>query len=272
MGFYKSTDYRKCIRWSLERLKSKGERLTFSQLAEAARVQPPYFSKVLSGTADLNEDQLHLVGRRLRLSEEELRFLQLLLQAARARLRERKEALLEEAEKIRNAKNSPAEQRLAERLPETREALAKYYLNPLPQIVHMSLTIPKWRKNPDSLRDRLGLAQDRWREILETLEQLKIIELTNGQIHLLKEHLHLPKTSPLCEPQQSILKIAGIERMRSQPPNRLFSFAATFSANEKAKDEIASSFAEFLRTVDSIVRAAPSEEVYQIHFDLFPWL
>lgn len=272
MEFFKLDDYRQCLRWALERLRSRGERITAASLAEAARIQGPYLSKVLAGQADLNEDQLYLVAKRLRLSSDENHYFTLLFRLAKAQVAERRKEIRASIDEFRDEIASPAKNRNAEKLLVESDAFARYYLNPYMQIVHMYLTIPKWRANPSQLAEALGLASERMTEILATLEALGIIELRSGSYHVLKEQLHLPRSSPLCNPQQALMKVAGVERSRTLSTERVYSFSAAFSANEKARRRIQEEFAEFLAKVESIVREAPSEEVYQVGFDLFPWM
>jgi hypothetical protein len=46
----------------------------------------------------------------------------------------------------------------------------------------------------------------------------------------------------------------------------------TFSADEKTRLQIHDRFLEFIRDIEDLVKMAPSENVYQLGFDLFPWI
>lgn len=270
MEFFKTTDYRKCLRWALERLNSRGEKITNQDLAEAIRVQSPYLSKVLNGNADLSEDQLYLACTRLKLNTDEEKYLKMLLALARTSLKERKDELQKEISVFQEMKLSPSENRNAKKLVHEAQDLSAYYLDPWAQIIHMYLTIPKWRKNPLALVEKTQLAPEKLSAILKTLEDLHIIEFKNGVYSVLKDQLHLQKSSPLCGPQQSLMRSQALHRTQSIGSNG-YSFLATFTADDATRLQIQHHFVDFLKKVEKLVADAPAEEVYQVQFDLFPW-
>ncbi len=274
LEFYSTHDYRRCLRLALDRLELRGERISNQALAEAMRVQSPYLSKVFSGSADLSEDQLFLAARKLKLSEDEHRYVALLLVFSRASLKERKAELLLEIEAWQNRKLSPSENRSAPQIAlgngsET-ELLSRYYLDPWAQIIHMYLTIPKWLKDPRHLVSETRIEASRLADILKTLEELEIIEFKSGVYRLLKDQLHLSKKSVLCGPQQNLMRTLSLSKTANAPADA-YSFLATFTANEKTRLKIQAEFVNFLKNVETLVQAAPSEDVYQIQFDLFSW-
>lgn len=272
--FYSCTDYRKCLKLALERLALRGEKVTNHELAEAMRVQSPYLSKVFSGAADLSEDQLFLSARKLKLSEDEHRYLTLLLNHNRASLKERKAQLMLEIQNTQKRKLSPSENRTASRIapidPSEHGSIESYYLDPWAQIIHMYLMIPKWLKNPRALAEETRIGAERLASILKTLEELEIIELKSGVYRLLKEQLHLSKTSPLCLPQQNLMRTLSLSKTANRD-DESYSFLATFTANEKTRLKIQGEFIDFLKRVETLVAESPSEDVYQIQFDLFSW-
>lgn len=270
--FYSCIDYRKCLRLALDRLASRGEKITNSQLAEAMRVQNPYLSKVFSGAADLNEDQLFLGARKLKLSDDEHHYLSLLLNHNRASVKERRAQINSAIQSIQKRKLSPSENRTAPQISDSSEntRLSHYYLDPWAQIIHMYLMIPKWLKNPRALAEETRIGSERLASILKTLEELEIIEFKAGVYRLLKEQLHLSKSSPLCVPQQSLMRTLSLSKTANKDSDS-YSFLATFTANEKTRLKIQGEFVDFLKRIETLVAEAPSEEVYQIQFDLFSW-
>lgn len=272
MLLYSYTDYRKSVHWALDRLALRGQRLTYGELAQAMRVQSPYLSKVFSGAAELNEDQIYLLSEKLELSDEEGEYLAILLRYSRASVKARKDKLLRQIQRIQKEKLSPAENRSAAALSShsTDEAMNRYYLDPWAQIIHMYLSIPIWQKKPMELCEKTGISADHLGSVLKTLEDLGIVQVRDGAYRLLKDQLHLPKTSALCRPQQSLMKTLCLHRSLT-PESEAYSFLATFAANEKTRIKIQSEFVEFLKSVERLVADAPSEDVYQIQFDLFGW-
>ena len=82
----------------------------------------------------------------------------------------------------------------------------------------------------------------------------------------------LPATSPLCKPQQMLKRVRAFEAIQKMNAAQVYSFSATVTMNEETKLRIQTRFVDFLKEIEQDVLASPSEDIYHIQFDLFPWL
>jgi hypothetical protein len=154
------------------------------------------------------------------------------------------------------------------------DTLASYYLDPYNLVVHTFLSVPRFEKNTEAIRTSLGLSPEHLARVIKNLEGLGIIEW-NKKTHcywVAKDHLQLAKDSPLLEAHQGLVRSLGVTQLLKIQKDKKFSFQVTFSADDRTRMQIHEKFLEFLRAVETSVRSANPEEVYQISFDLFPWL
>lgn len=266
-------NYRDMLRFALDRRKRSGLESTVSNLAAATGIHRPYLSKVLGGHADLNADQAYAACEFLGMSEQETEFTLVHLEFERTTNLKRKAKL---KAKIRAVRNEWLE--IRENITATKAAtplftgIHRYYMNPFYQVVHIFLTIPRFQANTAVLVDELGISMSQLNAALEILVEEGLISRDkNGSISEVKDHVHLPSDSPLCIIHQMQHRMHSITRQLSLAPERSTRFSATISANPEAYDLIRERFNGFLKDIEPIVRAAPSEAVYQINFDLFPW-
>ncbi|MGZ3790194.1 MAG: TIGR02147 family protein [Bacteriovorax sp.] len=271
MEFYSAIDYRKIIHFLVEREKSKGIDCNFARVAEAIRVQRPYLSKVMNGSAELNEDQLFLLCEYFEITGDELEYLELLLQFSKSAIKERKDFLKKQIHRIQSVKLDIKHHVEAEQIVPTNLLFTEYFLNPYMQIVHVALNIRKYQ-NVEKLAETLKVPKRTLGEILKKLEALNLIEYKNNRYTVTNQHLHLPKDSNLLFPHQTMLRVKSIEQnqTRSQDSEN-YTFSVTFSCDENSRKRIQEEFLKYLKTVQKIVHTAGTEEVYQLNFDLFSW-
>jgi uncharacterized protein (TIGR02147 family) len=270
---FKNTDYREIILDKVKHSKNWKAPLNLKVLARAARIQPPYLTKVLKKQADLSQDQAFLIAETLQLSENEKKYFFLLVDYGKCGLDERKkqiadkiEAFREKALKIEKNVRAPKEKG------DTSHTLL-YHLNPLCQVVHMALTIPAFNKNPQKIAERLGISSQVLSECLTTLVNAKIISIqSNKSIEVLKKSLHLPKSSPLFEARQTLMRCTVADSYRRGEINSDSSFQVTFSADPETAIEIRNLLNQTLRRIEALVQKSTEENIYQLSFDLFKWI
>lgn len=262
--------YREVIKAGLDRLKRTGYKGGFSQLSDATGIHRPYLSRVMGGHADLNADQAHAVCEFLGFDEGETEYTQLLLDYARATHPARKARL---KTKIRSIRERELEIKTQLRAPEAAVgSVLRYYLNPIYQIVHMYLTIPRFQSNPRLIAAQLNISPKQLEDTLSVLVAEGLVtQVKPGQFVSAKDAVHLPDDSPLCLSQQILVRARSLERLSTLGPKNSFRFSVTFSADEETYDGIRERFNRFLRELEPMVRAAPCENVYQLNFDLFPY-
>jgi uncharacterized protein (TIGR02147 family) len=272
LNIFSKIDYREILRTLVAERKRVDPRVNFQQMALAIRVPKSYLSRVAHGRADLNADQLFLVCRYLELGEAEHAYLDLLLDYARASIKARKEALLAairamQAEHL----DSRAHLAAAKSAPSERD-LAAYYLEPLVQIAHVCLALPRYQRDAAQLARDLGVPARRLNAAIAKLEGMGLVERRQQRIVLLVESLHLPRDAPLYRAWRNQMKLAATARLDALPDEQAYSFAALFSADEDVRKEIHARFLAFLRETEALVGGAPQSGVYQMSFELFPWV
>lgn len=275
MDLYECEDYREALKGLVELQKSLGKSVTYSSLAMAMRVQKPYVSKVMSGMADFNSDQLFMACRYLGLGSEETDFLLLLLDFDRALYPERRELLEKRIEKIREEKRDTGKKLDSVKKMDGDEfdisIYADYYLEPDILLTHMMLTVEKFRKNLDLLRECLQMREERLGDILVRLEKMKLIAVKNEKIEILVNSMHLPKDSRLVGAHQQLLRMHCQHRLAQLNRDQKKVFAVTFTSTKKNRGKIEEAFNRFIGEVRGIATKGKAEEVYQLNFDLFSW-
>lgn len=271
MEFYSSLDYRKILNYLVEREKAKGIDCSFSKVAEAIRVQRPYLSKIMNGSADFSEDQMHLLCEYFEINNDEKFYLELLLQYSKSGLKERKDALKKEIHRFQSLKLDLKNNIEAEKIRPDNLLFTEYFLNPYMQIVHVALNIKQYQ-NLERLALTLNLTKKSLAEILKKLEDLRLIEYKNNRYSVVNQTMHLPKDSNLLHPHQTLLRVKSIEHQQNKSQDTSnYAFSVTFSSDEDGKKKIQEDFIKYLKSVQKVVQTSGTEEVYQINFDLFSW-
>ena len=270
---YEYDDYRDVFSYLMKRNKAVGQKVTLSELAKRAHVQSPYLSKVFRGDAELNLDQAYSICDFFDLSEDEVDFVLKLVEVSRAssfKLKEKlkKDIAQQKKEAIKLDKNL-----LYETDDSLEEFRSEYYTDPIKQIVHLCLSLSKFQKDPQQICQAINISEEHLADTLLRLQKMRLIEIKNrSSIKVLKRTLHLSEDSPLCTPNQVLIRTKSLNKLMNRVDSEAFSFSATFSANDKMKNKIRRQFNDFIKNVQKEVKSSPAQDVYQINFDLFSWL
>lgn len=213
--FYSHCSYRDLLKSCLHARKLIDPSSSAQRLAEAARVQKSYFSKVLSGKADLNSDQLFLISQFLKWTDDELDFAQLLLERDRSSVSDRRKSLEARIQSVRRKHLKIAEHVSAQKADFTETRLSEYYLDPWVQIVHVCLSIPRYAQDVRLLAHDLMVPEELIGRSIQTLVQLRMLKMHRNTLELTVEQLHLPKGSKLFDAWKSQLKLIVNERARA---------------------------------------------------------
>lgn len=273
MNVYSYTDYRDWIREEVQRKRQDQSAMSFSFLAQKASIQPSYLSKIVAKEGHLASDQLFLVANALDVSEDEMEFLLLLLEWNRTNVEPRKIRLLEKIKKLQE-QACKTENYIGTPTPQlSPREVELYFLDPLKQLVHVCLTIERFRRDPHGLSRALGIDHQRLQQCLHELESIKLISFDGDRlVDVTPPAMHLPKDSPVCAQYAALQRTLGLAQLQRLPFEKAYAFSATFSATAEAKKQIQEEFFRFIAVVRELVRDAEPNEVYQLNFDLFPWL
>lgn len=273
---YRHIDYRPAIRDLIAARKRAFSNITFHSLANAVRVQDPYLSKVMNSKAHFNGDQLYLATRFLSLADEEVAFLQLLHDFQTSTIVERREHL---QTKIRNFQDQHLNTRKhvqADSLPINSEGSGgssdAYYLDPLHQIIHVALSIPRYQKSVDRLAKELLIPIQKVRVMCASLEAMGLAKRVDvGGWTSTGRHLHLPREANLYGPWEAQLRMLGQARRHLLPKELAYSFSVVFSGDEETRRELVRRILDLIKDAEPLVGKAPEEDVYQLDIDLFSW-
>lgn len=273
MSIFNEMNYRKGLRQLIGERKKLSKKYTLAAISEVLRVQTPYLSKVFNGHAHFNSDQLWQLCDHLEMGEEETQYLLLCLEYERSVVSSRQKVLARELNEIRERHMDTGEHIETESLVEQLNSQADYYLEPLNLIVHMGMLLKQYKGSTKKLAQAMGRTEEQIKSSLEKLVELGILKIEGEQYENTKKHIHLSKTSSLFKPHQSLLRQLILDHlMRNTGKKEFYNLAITFTGDEKSRDAIQREFLKFLKRADQLIDAAPGENVYQLNFDLFPWL
>lgn len=271
MSVYEYLDYRKMLaEKALERKKTQNG-WTLLRLAERAGLHAPFLTNVLKGRAHLNGDQLYSVLKTLDCGSDEITYGLLLLEWERSDLPERRQLLKERIEGSRQERLKTTRHIEAKAVDASPEEATRYYINPELQLVHAFLGVEKYARDPRRIAESLNIDPGRIEGLIEELVQLGYAKRGSAGLEKNRRVQHLPKESPLCAPQQMLLRYRSLQHQQLLSESSRYNFAVIFTGDETVREKIQLEFLKFLKEAEKLVKAAPSEGVYQMHFDLFPW-
>lgn len=273
MNIFSQTSYRDALQAIVKERKQLDRAFGFHALADAARIQRPYLSKVMKGTAHLNTDQLFLISTFLKLTTDECDYLQLLLDHERTIVAERKSQLAKKIKILADRHNDIAAHLRAKAIDprDAADSLTDYYLDPLNQVVHIAISIDYFSKNPLALAAELSIPGAQLHAIVATLERLGLAYREGSRLRPREPSTHLSKHAPVYRAARNQNKLLSTVRINQLSPDEVFSFSTIFSADMPTRKDIDQRFLEFLKSCQGTVSEAPAHQVYQMSFDVFPW-
>ena len=185
-------DYRSVIR-----LECKNRKISFRSICAVAHIHTSYFSRVMSGDANLSEEQLFKVGEVLGFRDWPLEYFLLLGARDRSGAKDHRSYLGHKIEEMR-AKYSKVISKLDDVYTAfSDQDIGLYYQNSLTACIHMYLTIPKFASNPSLIAKRLRISEEVVAHELGLLAELGIISSSeHGEVKLLKHAVHLDEHHP----------------------------------------------------------------------------
>jgi DNA-binding transcriptional ArsR family regulator len=151
------------------------------------------------------------------------------------------------------------------------ERLSPFFLNPDLQLVHSLLSIETYAKAPQKLSSALGMPLSRVDKALATLRRLGLITVIESGIKLNREVIHLPADSHLYRPYRQLLKQRALAQQEWLPETHGYALSLLFTSSKAVEGKLRTRLLAVLKDLEPEVRAAPSEELYFLGIDLFPW-
>ena len=273
MNYFETQEYRRLIEIAFK-LKSKPQKKTFAAAAVHCRVQPTYFSNVIKGRADFNDDQIYSLSEYLGLSEMEENYLKACHQWARSGLKERRQFLQDKITSLREQALSPAHRFKAakvEKLSSEEEML--FFLDPIHQVVMLALGIDRDAKVLEKIKSELSLSQSRLDSILENLVKLDRIKFEKNRYVKTSHNYHLGADSKILSLHQERLRSLSVERMRQLSRKDFKAFSVSLGASRKDRGAVEEILTEALERIRKVTTESTFEPdtVYQMNLDFFPW-
>lgn len=268
MEIYSSLHHRKILTDLLQQ-----RRLTFSALAQETGVQKTYVSKVMAGNACWSSDQAFLIGEYLGLEEDEALYFSLLVELERSGVEKRKQKIQEELKKLRR-KHLRSQHSLQETTVPSEGAFPpEYFADPYHSLVHVFLSIPKFRRQTQQLASTLGIPLPHLHSIFGVLERMEVVRFDRkkDQVQLLKNSIHTPSGSASVMGHQQLFRAMAIDRIHRCPSDRKNNFSVAFTGDVHLQESIWAEFLNFVKRAQSISRDSTAKEVFYLQFDLFPW-
>ena len=181
----------------------------------------------MKGRFDFNSDQLYAIGLALELSAAERRYLLLLLDHQRCQLKERRSELKSEIEELRQQHQKTEKHISAKPVELSSDNQAKYYLDPFVQLVQVHLSLPPFDKRPEELCAALGVSKSHLAQIFEVLVRIGYVKRESGRYRVIASNKHLPKSNPLCDPHQALMRLKSIDQLSRLKDEQKYSFSVT---------------------------------------------
>lgn len=241
-------------------------------LAERIGVQPSHITNVIKERNHFSSDQIYAIGGELGLTEEEMAYLDLLMEWERAEHPQRKQQLLTQIQSQRDQKLRVEKELKIQSLKLSSEENEKYYLDPNVELLHLYLGTKGVSVEAEQIARRWDLPVGYVAEILDFLQNVGLAEIKRGRWVVKPIHQLLPTSSPLCRPQQMLKRLRVMEVIQKTSPNEVYAFSGTLTMTEDTKLQIQARFVEFLKEIEKEVLMSEPENIYHLQFDLFPWI
>lgn len=275
MNIFKENNYKKVILKRFEERKKLLETdITFTRIAESAGVQKTYFSKMLKDElTHLNSDQLYLTCQRLQMQEEEIEYVQLLLERDRTQVKARKMNIQQRIDSIRKARNLSDKyiKTKHKQTPEVGNRFLEYFLDPMAQLIFVYFTIKAYRNSPRDLITKLEIEEKKFTEILNLLNELELISVRDGRVIVNEQTTFLPSDSKFGQLYTMQMRDLSYQQLKKSDPSNRYSLSLLFSADEGMLKRLRERFLAWLEELQQEIAAAEPTDVFQLNFDLVPW-
>lgn len=260
-------EYKKFTSYLNDLANSKGPRGGVKQeLAEVMGIHPAYLSRVLSGTAQLNLEQVERAATHFALDEDGKRYLLFLLEKERAGTQSLKNFFETECTKILEKRLN-----IKERIPRSRQITvaeqSQYYSTWIYSALHVVACIPRF-DDSKKMADYLGLTEQSVKECLEFLEKIQILKFEKGRWVAGERHLHLDKTSPFIKQHHTNWKMRSILALDKQKPTDI-RYSGAFAMSQEDAETLREIMLAHLKSYLERVRNSTEEKAYAFSFDFY---
>ncbi len=259
-------DYKQYLKYRIMQQPARGRGFR-SKLAEAAKCQVSYVSRVLTENADFSLEQSDAINDLLGHTSEEKDFFLILVQFNRAGTISLKNHFQKHMDEILK-KRLVLKERLQIKDTLSREDQATYYSAWYYAAAHILISIPAYQTQK-ALSHALDLPADKTAEVLAFLESIGLAQRkSDGGFIIGNGRIHLERDSPLISKHHANWRIQAIRAIDRSSPEDLHYSVLVGISDEDAK-KIQAMAVEFIKEVMSIVHDSKQQGAHCFTMDLF---
>lgn len=273
---YSYSNYKTLLKDRLQQLRKSKPAISWRGIAERIPMQPTYLSKALNDEkAHFSEDDLFRIAGWLELKPDEIDFVLLLRAENASREKERKEFLVKKLGDLRKKRVISAD--FVESQARDLNDQMAYLLDPTTVLIHVALSITRFKKDPQQLCTLLAISTAKLRKSLETLAKCGYVTLGKSPYQIDEVNTvtpHFGREHPLTRVHQMALKSLLMSRLAQTPEEKKESFLVTFSMSEDDFGKAKGAFDEFIKKIRALAKPTKhdkSYKLYQLNFDLLEW-
>lgn len=251
----------------------RSRKTNFRTASTACQIHPSYFSRALKGEAPFSQQQIFRLAEFLELNDRQKDYLLLLWNFRESQGRDEKSFFLNKIQKIQE-ENQKVSNRIKAKIvsaEERRIQLELYYGEALTALIHMHLTISKFRSQPALLEQHLGISTKKLNAELEKIEGLGLIIRSSGKITQVEDSIHLPEESSLSFVNHINWRIKAIQEIeRREPKDGDYHLSVVFSASEETKLKLKQVLRSAVIEAKNLVgECSTPTQVFHLMMDLF---
>lgn len=266
---YDYTDYKLAIKDRIKDLKKTKPKFSIQYISEILDIQYTFLSKVLNSEIHhLNEDQVFMAGQTLDFLHDEIEFLMLLRSYGSAKLKNRKNYLLQKILTLQK-KNT-----LSANTPEIKQTQfdddMKYLMNYFNIVIYVSMWIKDVQKNPHLLCSLLGLDFSQIKDTLLMLDRMGQIkyDVKNNKITEVKDtRTHFGKNHPLTRTHQLVMKTNLNQKSFAASEEKKENLFMTFTTDQEGFKKIKQQIQEFSKQIQQTTFNNSHTGTYQMNID-----
>jgi uncharacterized protein (TIGR02147 family) len=257
------SDYKAFIRDAIQ--KNSESRGYQGKLAEAARCQKSYFSQVVNGHTNLNQDQAIGLCEFWHFDEDETDYFLELVNLARSQHPSLAKRIKNKLKKYREKHEKRTKRSGASEVIVNEQWL--YYSQWHWSAIHILVGIQRFQKI-DAIAKCLGLPEHLVRDTLEILKQQNLVDHENGKWVIKPIHRHLSSDSPLNAMNHSNWRQRAILDSQFPQPSSLH-YTSVQSHGTVDREKLKQIFLDAIGQSRDIISRSPNEEMTCLCLDFF---
>ncbi|MFP4416775.1 MAG: TIGR02147 family protein [Fibrobacterota bacterium] len=263
-------DYREFLRDFVEEKRKTNPSISFRSIAYRLGCDAGFFNRILRGKRNLSAELTLKLSKILKLSSQEQRFFELLVNFSQARKQAEKDHFFEQMHQFRTMK-------IKELSVQQYAVCSHWYYVVLRELLH----VVKGTHQEEFSSERLAMTLEpkikvgEVRDALDTLQRLGIVERTGKDAYTLADRfITSGKEIPQVIVNRILIEFMELAREAIDriPRSRRSMSMLTFSTSEQAWERIQAKIADFRKEIFAIVEAdtQPATQVYHMNLHCFP--